>query len=135
MERGGIMNLSKYFGVFIFIFISLVIADSVMCNDTVKEYSDSTRPIEVMIGQDFAIVLDSKPEGGYKWQFAKPLDQKMLCLLHADSKSIGSEEAGKDIFVFRTIGRGSTMISLKYAREGERDMYPLESKTFIVIVP
>lgn len=100
-------------------------------------YTDSNECINVELGQEFAIALDSNPVGGYRWQIAKPLDQSMICAVSSEYEPKNAESKdlkGKEMFFFKAVGKGMTMISLKYARCNERDMYPLESKTFIVNV-
>lgn len=118
----------------VFILISLITTNG-ECNDSLPVYSDPGSAIEMQAGQEFAIAINSKPEANYQWQFAKPLDQNMLALLDMGYKSAEDENPrfrGKEVFVFRTLSGGTTMISLIYSRDGERDMYPLESKSFII---
>lgn len=98
-----------------------------------KLYTDTSQNIKASINEEFVVSLPADRVGGYEWQFAKPLDQNMLNLVsNLDNKDANGK--GKQELRFKALNKGSVMISLKYARSGERDMYPLEGKTFIVIV-
>jgi len=107
---------------------------SLFAQGSIGVFKDSAAPIEICAGQEFSIALKAPCEQGYKWEFSKMLDSKVV-------KQIGSSKSGscaagdsEEIINFQAVGQGTTMISLKYARPGERDMYPLDSKTFIVVV-
>jgi predicted secreted protein len=102
-------------------------------NSNLAVYSDTNSQIEVSVNQEFIIEADTKPMANYEWQFAKPIDQDILNLTKTEYNPV-SGDSGKTLFYFQTKGQGMAMISLKYARSGEKDMYPLDSKTFIVNV-
>lgn len=125
------MKYTKY----LFVTCFVCFAFSAMGAGDMPIYTDTANTIEVLSGEEFAVSLKSDQVGGYKWQFAKQLDQSMLNIVNTEYKKPSENgKTGDEIFVFKASGKGTTMISLKYARDGERDMYPLESKVFIVDV-
>jgi predicted secreted protein len=116
----------------LFLILVLIMAVPAHAGD-IQVFRDSSTKIEVELNQEFAIEIDSKPTANYEWQFAKPLDQNILSLISSEYQP-GADAGGKHVFVFKAIGQGMTMASLKFSRTGEKDMYPLDSKTFIINV-
>ena len=94
-------------------------------------YQDSDIPIEVAIGQAFAISLESVPSTGYTWKME--YDTSMIEPIKPQkfvpySTTIGG--GGKEVFEFQTKQLGDTQIKMKYQREWEAT--PREIKLFIV---
>ena len=94
-------------------------------------------PIEVEVGQEFVIALESSPTTGYRWQFIDPLDGEILELVRSeyrgpDDGRIGA--GGEEVLTFRAISQGQTRISLGYKRPWERDVPPLKTQAFDVVV-
>jgi inhibitor of cysteine peptidase len=93
--------------------------------------------IEVEVGQEFVIALESSPTTGYRWQFIDPLDGEILELMRSEYR--GPEDGrigagGEEVLTFRAISQGQTRISLGYRRPWERDVPPLKTRTFDVVV-
>ena len=93
--------------------------------------------IEVEVGQEFVIALESSPTTGYRWQFIDPLDAEILESVRSEYK--GPEDGrigagGEEVLTFRAISHGETRISLGYERHWERDVPPLKTRTFDVVV-
>jgi inhibitor of cysteine peptidase len=94
-------------------------------------------PLVVAVGREFTITLESNPSTGYQWQLAKPLDGEIV-------KRVGSEyqapetkllgAPGKEVWTFKGVGPGSTAIELNYLRPWEKNMPPVASRTFRVVV-
>jgi predicted secreted protein len=40
--------------------------------------TDPSQPIQVIVGQDFTLTLESNHTTGYRWQLAKPLDNAVV---------------------------------------------------------
>jgi len=101
-------------------------------------FEDPNRPIEVMMGHEFKIVLDSNPTTGFQWQLSDPLDERIVTLVGTEydiPKTPGVVGAGgKHIWTFKTVGLGQTMITLKYFRPWEKGVAPIKEATFTVIV-
>lgn len=114
----------------IFILLLYLFSSSLIYPEDSYMFSDPSQQIKVMEGEKFGIVLGYIRKENYCWQLAKPLDQSILKLV----KSYIGESQKEIVFVFKAISKGKTMLSFKYSREGEKDMYPLESRMFIVEV-
>jgi inhibitor of cysteine peptidase len=115
--------------------ISVVLGPS--CAKQVREYSNPSNAIEVKAGEDFVITLESNRTAGYQWQLAQPLDKAMLELVGSEykageSKLIGA--GGVEVWTFRAVGAGKTLISFKYVRPWEKDIPPAREVTFTIVV-
>jgi len=94
--------------------------------------------IDVSVGQEFRIVLDSNPTTGFEWQLAAPLDEPLVTLV-GDAYSVPptpgrTGAGGKHTWTFRAMRRGQTVIALKYSRSWEKGVDPLKKIIFTVIV-
>ena len=103
------------------------------------EYSNSASPIEIEVGQEFIITLDSNPTTGYQWQLAELLDEAILRLIGSKYEAPEAKPGlvgagGKERWTFKAVGEGETKICLKYVRSWEKDVAPVRSETFSVIV-
>ena len=100
-------------------------------------FRDSAKAIEIITGQDFAIELDANATTGYQWQLAKPLNKSVIELLSTEYRVsetglVGA--GGKEIWKFRAVDQGKTMISMKYVRSWEKDVPPLKNVQFRVVI-
>ena len=100
-------------------------------------YKDPEKSIEIATGQEFTIELDANATTGYQWQLAEPLDKRIIELLSteyqiSESGLIGA--GGKEIWKFRAIDRGNTIISMKYTRLWEKDVAPVKKVQFRVTI-
>jgi inhibitor of cysteine peptidase len=87
-----------------------------------RVYRDPSIPIEVTVGQGFAISLEAIPSTGYTWQ--AEYDPAMVDLLKPpkfvpDSSAIGG--GGVETFEFQAKQLGETQLKMKYQREWETD--------------
>ena len=94
-------------------------------------------PLQIVTGEQLTIALDANPTTGFAWQLATPLDQTVVTLVnHAyqppDDSKIGA--GGTDVWTFKAIGPGSTIITLEYRRPWEKDSPAAERKTYRVVV-
>jgi inhibitor of cysteine peptidase len=99
-----------------------------------KKASD---PLEVALGQEFAITLASNATTGYHWELAAPLSEAVVKLVSSEYKAPETSALGapgQEIWTFRAVGRGQTIISLKYVRPWEKDVAPVETASYIVTV-
>lgn len=81
--------------------------------------SDPTVPIEIKIGQEFVINLESNPATGYHWQLADPVNEDILKVIKSGYKSKIENLAGaggQGVWVFKAVKEGKTKISFKYMR-------------------
>jgi inhibitor of cysteine peptidase len=103
----------------------------------VKEYTSSDQPIEVKVGNQFMITLDSNPTTGYKWE--ANFDQDMLKLVKSEFKQDTSRPGmvgvgGKEYFTFMGVKSGDTQIKLTYKRPWEQQTADAKLVTFAVTV-
>jgi inhibitor of cysteine peptidase len=103
----------------------------------VRVVSDPEKPVKVTVGRKFAIVLQSNQTTGYRWEISSAGDALVVKSTGAeytppDTKLVGA--GGKEVWIFEAVGRGTTEISLKYARPWEKDVPPAKSVTFKVNV-
>jgi inhibitor of cysteine peptidase len=77
------------------------------------------RTISVRAGESFEISLDSNPSTGYSWEANFEENELMLenRIYQAESSLIGG--GGKEKFIFRSLTKGETIISMKYRRPWE----------------
>jgi inhibitor of cysteine peptidase len=94
-------------------------------------------PIEVEVGQEFTITLESRPTTGFRWRFRDPLDEEILELVGSEYKGPDDERigaGGEEVWTFRAVSRGTTRVSLSYERPWEENVTPEKTRTFAVVV-
>jgi len=107
------------------------------CSKKKQIYRDSGKLIEVEVGQEFEIILDSNQTTGYGWKLAKSLDEEVLELVKSkyeepEDPILG--KGGEEVWTFKATGKGKTGISLEYVREWEKGKAPAKTKSFKVSV-
>jgi len=93
--------------------------------------------LEVTAGQEFSITLASNATTGYHWELASPLNEAMVQLVASEYKNPETKlvgVGGQEIWTFRAIGQGHTLINLKYVRSWEKDVAPVKTASYMVIV-
>ncbi len=94
-------------------------------------------PIEVKVGQEFAITLRSNPTTGYQWQIAGLSDADIVKLVGSEYKGPEAERVGaggEEVWTFQATSQGETAVSLEYVRPWEKDVPPAEARIFTVLV-
>lgn len=98
--------------------------------------SDPNKPIEVATGKAFELKLESHPRSGYRWDVAKPIDEKVLTLADfaydAPRPLAGSNANGKEEWEFKAMSAGTTQIVMKYVRLASGEV--AKTVTFNVVV-
>ena len=108
-------------------------------NETVSEYLVSNTHIEVEIGQQFNIILQSNPTTGFGWQPAKPLNASIVKFIDSEFTTLATKfppppgAGGIEVWTFEGMGIGTIEISMQYLRPWE-DAPPVKEQTFVVIV-
>ena len=102
---------------------------------TPKEYTSSAQAIEVKVGEQFMITLESNPTTGYQWESS--FDQNFIKLVKseyiADPETQGLVGAGGvEQFVFEGLKAGDTQIEMTYKRSWEQEAD--ETDTFTVLI-
>ena len=112
--------------------------------------SKSSQPTEIQLGidingkstmyapsQNFSLELDANFDGGYQW-FCNISNASVVQL---DSTSFRSKSGQQidgglavETFYFRTINRGQSIISLNECRGWEKDIPPINTVQFAVLV-
>jgi len=94
------------------------------CAGGVATYTDPAKTINVKVGGEFVIALDSNPTTGFTWQ--DDHDQGMLKLVEdryvADEKAEGLVGAGgTQYYHFKALKAGTATVTLDYKRPWEED--------------
>ena len=100
-------------------------------------FSDPSVPVEVSLGEKFAIVLLSNHSAGLKWELGEPLDKKMLILLGTNfvqPYETLPNAPGKETWTFEALGSGPTTVKFNYVYSWESDAKALEKYTFHINV-
>ena len=93
--------------------------------------------IEVNLGENVVIALDSNHTTGFSWQLAKPLDNNLLEFGETRYETGGTRligAGGKEVWTFKTFKKGKTELSLKYVRPWEKNVAPAKEARFVVII-
>ena len=93
--------------------------------------------INVTVGKEFVIIMDANKTTGFDWQFAEPIDEKIIKFKKSEyvpnvTGYVGA--GGKEIWTFEAFGLGATTIFLKYVRPWEDDTPREEKMSFNVLV-
>jgi inhibitor of cysteine peptidase len=93
--------------------------------------------LEVTVGQEFPITLTSNATTGYHWELSAPPDEAVVKLVTNEYKSPETRAlgaGGQEIWTFRAVGPGRTVINLKYVRPWEKGVAPVETASYEVNV-
>jgi len=85
---------------------------------------DNGRTVKLTSGQNLQIILSGNPTTGYSWNIVS-IDQAVLKQVgkkeyKPESNRIGAD--GDATFLFKTTGRGKTILKLAYFRVWEKDV-------------
>ncbi|NLW36567.1 protease inhibitor I42 family protein [Syntrophorhabdus aromaticivorans] len=101
------------------------------------QYTDPARPLIVSPGAKFAIVIASNRTTGFSWQFAQPINEKVVKLVgteYVPSKSDLDGAGGKEVWTFTAVAAGQATVYLKYVRPWEKDKTPEQEAAYTVVV-
>ena len=101
-----------------------------------KIYGEATSSIEVVVGEQFTIMLAANPTTGYSWTVSRQADPTVVAPVDSDyqpdpSSVVGT--GGHQRLTYQAVGRGTTTINLDYRRPWESTTTE-KSATFTVIV-
>ena len=97
----------------------------------------TTGRIEVAVEREFSVTLPSNPTTGYHWELAAPLAEGIVKLVNSTYQAPATGllgAGGEEIWTFKAVGRGETVIELKYVRPWEKDVAPADRASFRVTV-
>jgi predicted secreted protein len=106
------------------------------CNRTV-EPSDPEVKIETRAGQEFKVLLSYNPSTGYHWEIVGELDENIVEFVSRDYRAdepVQPGSGGSDIFIFKAVGAGETIITLGYYPPSLDVIDPEQIKTFRIVV-
>jgi len=95
------------------------------------------KAIEVKAGKEFTITLDSNATTGYLWQFARPLDKKLLELIitgHSVDKPLLVGSVGKQMWTIKALRPGKTDIFFEYVRPWEKNVPAAKKESFVIVI-
>jgi predicted secreted protein len=104
---------------------------------TGKGFSDPGKPIAVEVGKEFSLVLASNPTTGYGWSLASDPDEKVIIPAGSGYRPSASGlmgAGGAETWTFKAVGKGRTVIVLRYSRPWEKGVEPVREAAFVVIV-
>jgi len=85
-----------------------------------REYTDSSKPIEVTLGDEFVISLEGNPTSGYRWRLAKGgIDRNFVEWVGKEYET-GSKRGqvgsggDRELIIFKAVGKGKTELTLEY---------------------
>ncbi len=96
-----------------------------------------SKPISVVVGEEFKISLQCNPSTGYQWQFPKPPDEKLLKVSAPVYKRPDSNLVGAPVdetWTFKALAQGKTEIKIGYVRPWESGAKPAQTTNFVVII-
>lgn len=109
------------------------------CHNSIGQESQglSAKTIEVRVGKNAVITLESNHSTGFQWQLAKPLETDIIEFKNTEyvpsnTGRIGA--GGKEVWTFKTLKKGKVEISLIYVRPWEKDKPPARQEAFVIIV-
>jgi len=97
-----------------------------------------SQEVQVAAGESFTVTLCSNPTTGFEWESAQINDQTIL--QQTGHRFEGPEAkniiggAGKEIWTFKALKKGTSTISMEYSRPWEQGVEPAETFTLTVIV-
>lgn len=101
--------------------------------------TDRDTHIDARTGEEFTIYLSSNPTTGYQWQLDGALDESLLKLVGSTYRAQETGKAvvgagGTEIWTFRALKPGQTTIKLKYIRPWEKDVAPVRTSMYTVLI-
>jgi len=119
------------------LFVSLSLAAGLLAGCVAQEPKDYRHPgqqIEIGVGEQFIIALDSNPTTGYSWE-AK-FDEDFLRLVQDEFKPAEDKDlvgaGGEQRFTFEGAKIGKTRVTLTYKRSWEEGF--IDQKVFEVSI-
>ncbi len=117
--------------------ILLALSLSACSGNTALTAENNGERIQMKTGDTLQITLESNPTTGYQWTVFD-MDETILAQVgEAEYRSEGTQMAGaggEEIFTFKALASGETVLSLGYHRDWEEGIAPVENFAVTVIV-
>jgi inhibitor of cysteine peptidase len=113
------------------------LVENPMTDETDSGKANITAQLDVTVGQEFNITLASNATTGYHWELAARLDEAVVKLVTSEYKAPETRmlgAGGQEIWTFKAVSRGQTVVSLKYVRPWEKDVAPEKTASYTVTV-
>ena len=126
------MKTMKIFGLFTLLLFLLAACST---QGKVLTEEDNGTQVNIAVGEQFSVVLESNPTTGYRWEIGE-IDRMVLKQLSAEYDADAPQLAGSggaEIFTFEAIGTGETSLTLVYRRSWE-DVDPVETFSVQIVV-
>ncbi len=102
--------------------VVFTMAISIACSSESSEptvYSNPADTIDIKVGQQFKITLESNPSTGYLWRFVGSIDTLALKLVEHQYVAKPNPEklvgrGGNDEWLFKALAAGSTSVALEH---------------------
>ncbi len=106
-------------------------------NETVSENAEVADRLDVAVNEEFHFTLASNATTGYHWELAGPLEDAVVRLVASEyiapkTNLVGA--GGHEIWIFRAVSPGQTVVRLKYLRPWEKDVPPVKTVSYIISV-
>jgi len=122
-----IMKYNKCTGLSLFIFFI-----SLLCFPMQNQAGET---LQVYVGHDFSIALESNPTTGYSWQLSSPPEKELISSINSyfeikESAALGA--SGRQVWIFKAIKAGKATIHFKYVRPWEDNLPAEKEECFTV---
>jgi len=110
----------------------------VSCDDFMKDHHIS-QEVEVAVDGSLTVTLCSNPTTGFLWSESAQINDQTI-LQQTGHRFEGPEAeniiggAGKEIWTFKALKKGTSTISMEYSRPWEQGVEPAKTFTLTVIV-
>jgi inhibitor of cysteine peptidase len=101
---------------------------------------DNGSEVELALGEDLTITLESNPSTGFRWEVAE-VDESILQKVgeaHYAASDPGQPllpgQGGREALRFQAIGTGRTTLQLAYRRSWEKDAEPQKTYSLHILV-
>ena len=121
------MKNNKSTGLSLFIFFLLLLC--------LPMQNQAGETVQVYVGNDFSIVLESNPTTGYSWQLSSPPEKELISFINSyfetkESAAVGA--SGSQVWIFKALKAGKATIHFKYVRPWE-DNLPVEKEEYFMV--
>lgn len=105
--------------------------------EKVREFTDTSRTIQVTVGEIFSIVLDSNPTTGYGWQRQTKAGDGVVAFTGSRFVPARTDLAGaggREHMTFTATAPGTEQLTFHYLRPWEKNAEPARTAVFTVTV-
>jgi len=116
----------------------LVLIIMLFClKEACAQMEESDKQLQVKAGEQFTITLESNRTTGYSWHLAEPLDETIVTLIGSEyvrPDKVKPGAGGREIWTFKAVEEGKTVINFKYIRSWEKDKPPARKCSYTITI-